>query len=67
MKEETIDVDFLLTSCELNCLSVVGLCVSKIGGVAWCELFHGSCKNNGLFGFFSWKLAMVQLSMGGCW
>jgi hypothetical protein len=20
-----------------------------------------------LFGFFSWKLAMVQLSMGGCW
>jgi hypothetical protein len=51
-KEETIDVDFFLNGCKLNCLSVAGLCVFEIGGVAWCELFYGSCKNNDLFGFF---------------
>ncbi len=51
-KEETIDVDFLLSGSKLNCLSIVRLCVSEIGGVVWCELFHGNCKNSDLFGFF---------------
>ncbi len=50
-KEETIDGDFILSGCELDCLSVVRWCVYEIGGVMWCELYHGGCKNNNLFGF----------------
>ncbi len=50
-KEETVDGDILFSGCELDCLFVVGWCVSKISGVAWCELYHGGCKNNNLFGF----------------
>ncbi len=41
-KEETIDADFLFSGCKLNYLFVARLCVSEIGGVVWCELFHGS-------------------------
>jgi len=66
-KEETVDVDFLLNGCELDCLSIARWCVSETSGVAWCELYHGDYKNNCLFGFFLWSLAMVLLSMGGCW
>ncbi len=51
-KEEIVDIDTFLSGCELGCLFVVGLCVSETGGVAWCELFHGSYKNSCLFGFF---------------
>ncbi len=50
-KEESVDVDVFLSGCELNCLFVARWCVSEIGGVAWCELYRGDCKNSGLFGF----------------
>ncbi len=40
-----------LSCCELHCLFNAGWCVSEIGGVAWCELYHGGYKNSGLFDF----------------
>lgn len=54
-KEEIVDIDIFLiflSGCELGYLFVAGLCVFEIGGVAWCDLIHGSYKNNYLFGFF---------------
>jgi hypothetical protein len=51
-KEEIIDVDFFLNGYELDCLFIVGWCVTKIGGVMWCELYHGGYKNSLLFGFY---------------
>ncbi len=66
-KEEIVDVEFFFNGCELDCLSIVGWwCVSKIGGVAWCELYHGGYKNNYLISFFKWSLVMALLNMGGC-
>lgn len=50
-KEETIDVDIPFSGCESGCLSIARLCVFETSDVAWCELFHGGCKNSGLFGF----------------
>ncbi len=50
-KEETIDGDLFLSGYELDCLSITRWCVFEIGGVARCELYHGSYKNNDLFSF----------------
>jgi hypothetical protein len=50
-KEKTVDVDVFGSGCELDCLFVEGWCVSEIGGVAGCELYHGGCQNNSLLGF----------------
>ncbi len=50
-KEKTVDGDFLLSGCEFDGLSIIRWCVYEIGGVTWCELYHGGFKNNGLLVF----------------